>query len=384
VNGSTFHKKVALYLLNLTWFVPFFHARTTAENLGMSLFIFGLYPLIKNTKSVSLESIKTDHLNSWHYVLLGILFGVSFILRFQMALMTAGLFIWIFVMQRQIRWKTIPLMLGVILAIVANGYLDYWGYGTWTFSAWNYFYANLVQGVASGFGVSPWYYYITKTFAKGIPPLSLFYIISLFYLWVRHPKSLLTWSSFSFCFIHSYLGHKEIRFLFGMFFFIPFCYLIWAPFLTGKIKKFFIALVPVMFVLNTGALFISSIKPAFGPINMYRFLYHESPTVTKIYTLGVFRDQLRFYLKKPIEQVVIKDNVKRDMETLVNERPETVQWYLTDKYQDYLTIKDSKICTIKYASYPTWLLDMSLAKKALKRSKTWSLFRCELLSESGN
>jgi len=380
-SASSRHKKISLYLFFLCWYLPFFHARTTAENLGITFFIFAIYILFKGFQdlTISLSGFRPSKINASSCFVSGILLGLSFVLRFQMGIMIASLIIWLFLIKKMPITKVLILFIGIFTSIALNSIIDYWGYGVWTFTPWNYFYQNLILGVADGFGTSPWYYYLTKTLIKGIPPISLIWIVPLLYLWVSSPKHLITFLSLPFFLVHSYLGHKEIRFLFPMFIFFPFAYIYFTTFISQSfIKKIKLLIIPTI-IINCIALTISSFKPAFGPISLYKFLYHQNdPTISKIYTFGTFRDQLVFYLKSPIEQVVIPDNKSRDMVNIFNSHTENIQWFLTNKLDDIKKIQTfPKLCKLEFSLYPKWILNLDISKKIFKRSKTWALFRCQ-------
>jgi len=385
-----YYQNLMAFGLCTLWFLPFFHARTTAENFGISFFIFSLYPLIMKMplNAIQFSGLrpqlfnKSSAINQWSIpssiaFLVGLGFGASFIFRFQMAFMTFFTLLWFFLYSRIRVSNLVLISLGVFAFIGFNVVVDYWGYGEWTFSAWNYLYQNIFKGVAAGFGVSPWYYYLNKTLMKGIPPLSLFLLAPAIWLWFKRPGHILTWITLPYFAVHSMIGHKELRFIFAMGLFSP---VILAYFIesskfenlkTNKGIKFIVGLVLVQ---NFIALGISSFKPAYSPIKFYKHLYAKEEKITKIYTLSVFRDQLKFYLKGPIEQVVEKDRSK--LQAIINSNQE-VTWFLTDKFSDIeLFRKSFPQCTEDYLSYPNWIFKFNY-KNWLKRSKIWALYRCK-------
>ena len=360
--------KMALPLFFLLWYFPFFHARPSAENWGMVFFIFGLVPWLIKPKSSKL--------------LIGLLFGASFIVRFQMAFAIAPLWFWFAIIHKESAKNLALVAAGIVLAIIINIPLDYWGYGVWTFSAWNYFDHNILRGAASGFGVMPWYYYITKIFAKGIPPLSLIFIVPTLWCWIKRPKHWVTWVTLPFFVLHSAVGHKELRFLFGMGMLTPLMLGLMLDDLKLKWSRPLAAFSVLLVVINVAALLASSLRPAFTPIDMYKVLYHHPNPPKAMITFGEFRDQLPFYLQAPIEQIQVEDDETRDLEALAQRLPNPQSsWFLTDKLKDIEILSQNSACSVAYLGYPNWVFNLKrydLIYKLLEKSKTWALYQCAL------
>ncbi len=383
-------QNLTVFGLCTLWFLPFFQARTTAESFGISFFIFALYPLMMKIPRENLLlstlkptlSNKQSNLSIWGVsqftaLLIGLSFGASFIFRFQMAFMTFFTLLWFFLYSRIKISNLIMISLGVFMAMGLNVLIDFWGYGEWTFSAWNYLYQNIFKGVASGFGVSPWYYYLNKTLMKGIPTFSLIMIIPTIWLWIKRPGSILAWITLPYFAIHSLVGHKELRFIFAMGLFCPVIlayYLESKPLEKFKNQKWFRVLLTLAIIQNFAALAISSFKPAYSPINFYKHLYSKKETITQIYTLAVFRDQLKFYLKNPIKQIVEEDRSK--IKTIISNSSRPT-WFLTNKFHDIQLFRNEyKNCTEDYISYPNWVFKFNY-KNWLRRSKIWALYKCK-------
>ncbi|MCO4756066.1 MAG: hypothetical protein KC478_16410, partial [Bacteriovoracaceae bacterium] len=90
---------VFLYFLFTLWFLPFFHARTTAENLGISLFLIGMTPILARRNSVPWTVPAPLALIS------GIIFALSFVLRFQMSVMIFFSVLW-FPLFGKMKWSS--------------------------------------------------------------------------------------------------------------------------------------------------------------------------------------------------------------------------------------------------------------------------------------
>lgn len=366
------YEKLAIWLTATISYLPFFHARTTAENWGMSFFLLGMTLLLKQ----NLHKKEYYNISFSKCFLAGFLFGISFIFRFQMGIMVLTCALWFLVFRKFKIINFITLSLGIIFAIGINVILDYWGYGVWTFTPWNYLYHNLILGRASGFGVSPFWYYLTKTFSKGIPPLSLIYLFSFLFIWFKRPNSLLSWTTLPFLIIHSLIGHKELRFIFGLGSFLPLTIVILIGNFEKHISNFstrtwFKALIILVLIENFTFMTISSLKPAYTPMPFYKHLYFKEFTPKKMYTLRVFRDQLKFYLKRPIEWIYLKDQSK--IKDLIQTED---TWFLTNNYSDITMMRKFKNCNEDYISYPDWIFKFNY-RNWLNRSKIWALYICK-------
>lgn len=374
-------KKIALYAqisLYLFWFLPFFHVRSTTENFGALFFNLALALFLRSTpeneiKKTTLHFVKEKNLTLplLRTFFLGLLLGLSFIFRYQMSVMIASLFIWAFVQTSWSLKNLITIILGIALIILLSTLIDYWGYQQWTFTPWNYLYQNLFKGVASGFGVSPWWWYLKKSMVEAIPLFGLPILISAFYFLFYKRAHLLTWLLWPYFIVHSAIGHKELRFIFCLLYFA-----LLTLFLSYQdIKRplpYLRALLKLAIATNLIFLFIATLRPAFAPISFYRHLYDKKESIHKIYTLGVYRDQLKIYLKNPIELEVVSS--RDQIDGLISQN--TVTWFLSDKFSDFLEFEEKKECQIDFLMYPKWIKKFNWGHW-LSRSKVWGLIRCQ-------
>jgi GPI mannosyltransferase 3 len=375
-------KQIQKYILPLAMgisYFPFFHARATGENFGMTFYIFGLFLLLRKIPNKYFQVSKWRSIEYQESALSligsGFLLGLSFYFRFQMGIAVFFLLIWLLSFSKISLYRWSLVCLGILFSFAVNTLIDFWGYGVWTFSPWNYLYQNIALNKAAGFGVSPWYYYLTKTFSKSIPPLGLVFILPFFWVWFKRPKSLFTWITLPFFIIHGLIGHKELRFIFGLGSFLPLllpAFLDEIQFSKWKGNRWVKILLTIILIENFGFMAISSLRPAFSPIKFYKHVYQITPPITEMYTLGVFRDQLRFYLKKPIHWTNIKST--EEIQALILEKKNI--WILTSKYKDIKVIKDISNCQESYLSYPNWIFKFNYGNW-LKRSKIWGLYQCQ-------
>lgn len=343
-------KKITLWTLALLWYVPFFHARGTSEHFSTSFFIFGL-PFFLGEKS-------------WKNALLaGVFFGASFIFRYQMCVPVFFICLWqLFQKEKYITF----LALITVSFFAINGLssiVDYWGYGEWTFPPYQYLYWNIFEGKASSFGVDPWWKYFEKVITRGIPPISLPLFIGTLWFWWKKPLHLLTMISLPFFVVHSLIGHKEIRFLFGIGLFSP---LLFGLFLEKfqnllewkKTAKLIAGLAITLMI-------VSSVKVAYTPIGFYKDLYYSGLTPKVIYTSDVVRDPMWFYMREPFEfklldEIAFKEAIQK-----------TPGLYFSNNHnlQDDL----AKRCQVVHGTYPQWVLDL---KPSFIKMKYWGLYNC--------
>jgi len=200
-------RRAARWMLGLSlllWFVPFFNVRFSSENWSAAVMILGLVVVMRSA----------DHsLSPSHALLTGVLFGLAFLFRYQVALMIVGALGWLVIIRREPIKPLLLVGLGGLAALAFGVLLDRWFYGDWVFTPWNYFNANLIEGKAAMWGTLPWWGYF-KLLVE--PPRLLFgvlILVAFFGYFMLFPKSVLTWVSVPFLLVHMAISHKELRFL---------------------------------------------------------------------------------------------------------------------------------------------------------------------------
>jgi GPI mannosyltransferase 3 len=189
----------------LMWFMPFLSVRFSSENWSALALLGGIFLLL------------TPQKKPWTGPLLtGVLFGLSFWLRFQTAFALLGIGAWI-LWRRHWPLRDVLIALGGFLASVAvNIVTDCLFYGEWVLTPQRYFQVNLLENKAAEFGLEPWWWYLPETlrmltYPIGVPLFALFFLGA--HLLRKH---VLTWAIVPFFIGHSLIGHKELRFLFPM------------------------------------------------------------------------------------------------------------------------------------------------------------------------
>ena len=345
--------KIYSIALLFSWFIPVIHARASSENLSAAFIFVGIGFLMK--------SLKKDHFLLG--MLAGLFLGMGYLVKSQLAIAVA--FLWFRLVIFNFKsWRTSVSIAVAILVTIGLGFLvDKWGYGEWTFSTWNYFNVNILENRVSGFGIDPWWYYFKLTFMKGIPLISLPYILGSFFYWYKCWKSPITWLTAPFFFIHCLIGHKELRFIFLV--------VLLAPYMSISVlyayEKFSTRWIKLFVILNLVILIPASLKSANSSI---RFFKHISSSDIQ---------EFQAHGENPYSMVGLKmnfyfpDNLKV---TVFKDKPEDKEGYIFfrsgKKYFEYSERKD---CQLEYLSYPQWSLNFNIGNW-IGRSRVWSLWKC--------
>jgi phosphatidylinositol glycan class B len=214
-------KKYAVYVLSLLAFLPFMFVRTSSESLSSSFSMIGFALLILG--STPLPNEETDDIiyhRNYSLPLLfivGVMWGISFEFRYQVAFLIAGFVFWLFFIsirdKKQGAKSLAVLLCGIFIPIILCTLLDLWGYGTFTIAPWNYLYQNIFLHKASGFGTMPFYGYIQLMFENKTSFFMFIILPGCILGMLRYPKNPFSWGIAVFFLAHSLVAHKELRFL---------------------------------------------------------------------------------------------------------------------------------------------------------------------------
>lgn len=275
--SQPFQVKTLLIFSVLLWFLPYLHVRYSSESWGGLLFFFGLYVCLYTRWQPFAK-----------HLLGGVLMGLAFCFRFQMGFAIAGFLAWLF-FSRNMNAKTfLGLLIGGGFAAMAGVLSDYWLYGEWVISPYNYFYQNIVAGKAAGFGVSPFYAYITMFIERVVPPVSIVLLALLVLGCIKAWRSPWVWILVAFVLAHSVVGHKEFRFMFPMVALLPLlltCGLQklveWVRKLNAKTLAYSLR---AFVTLNVVLMGLSLLKPASGREALFKAFYmvHSDKHTAKI------------------------------------------------------------------------------------------------------
>ncbi|GAB4016867.1 MAG: hypothetical protein Fur0010_16980 [Bdellovibrio sp.] len=356
-------KKLAFWTFNLAWFVPYIHVRANSESLGLSLFLLGARCFLGSRKNG---------------LIAGLFFGLSYLARSQMAIAVAPLWLWSVIFEKNERKKQILSSLAIIVMIGLGILIDSWGYGEVTFSTYHYFRANFLEGALNHFGITPWYEYFRVIISRGFAPVSL--PLTLFTLagWWHFKKHPLTWITFPFFLFHSYLGHKELRFIFPI---LPLC-ILYFPMIVEKFEKYFEkksfkVTFKILAVMNLIVLAISISKPATNAMPFYEFMYDQKQ-IKELWAkdedpykmVGL---NIRYFRPSTLEKITeIKSLDEIPVSVVASDR-----FIFVKTGEDYFQLKSQSNCDLLFSSYPEWILNFNIGNW-IKRSRIWSLFNCQL------
>jgi phosphatidylinositol glycan class B len=200
---KTWYRLLSYFL----WFLPFINVRFSSESYA------GLTVLLSIATFYSCAKFKP--------YLMGLLFGLSFLFRFQSVFLIVGFFGWlIFIDKASLKFLLKLVVSGLAMVLVGIA-IDTWFYGTPTLSFYNYYLANVVYNKATGWGVSPWYFYITDTLRTMNAGMAVIIWTSIIYQFITNRHGLICWIVLPFLVAHCITPHKELRFLFPMANLIP-------------------------------------------------------------------------------------------------------------------------------------------------------------------
>lgn len=283
------------WLLLFGWCAVYSGIRFSGENwsgLTMALAML-LYPLEGQLGAGSFQ-VAAKKRPWFAYLGLGFLLGLAFLLRYQVAIMIVGFLAWLFLVGKE-KWHNLLLLVaGGLFAVLFGIVLDYWLYGEWVLSSWNYLAINLIEGKAATFGTAPWWAYFEEVFEKGFPPLSLFYILGTIAFCYRFRRDPITWIVVPFIVVHSILSRKDVRFLFPLLPLLP--VLVIAPVQSlfqqagneqqgwrTKIRKWGSRSIwakrwiKLMWFINFGLLASVCLRPVTTEVLVARFIYNHYP-----------------------------------------------------------------------------------------------------------
>lgn len=113
------------------------------------------------------------------------------------------------------------MLLAFTIVLALSTLLDSWFYHALVFTPWNYFQVNILNGVASSFGTSPWYFYFKLILTETILPIGAAVLFLIVVAVIENPKHVVVWVAVPFLLIHMLVPHKELRFLFPLINLVP-------------------------------------------------------------------------------------------------------------------------------------------------------------------
>jgi len=365
-------KQALVFCSFFLWFVPYIGVRFSAENFSGLLFFLALSFLLYIKDSV-------DKKNTLRLLIAGLFIGFAVFIRLQVALAVIALAASILLYRKwPIRYWVMLLISGVA-AIALSVVVDYWFYGQWVFTPYNYFNVNIIQHVAAKFGVTPWWYYITDFIAIGVPPISVV-LLPLFFvgLWQK-PRHLLSWIAVLFIAGHCFIGHKEMRFLFPVS--IAFIFLACTGFdammSRYPAKKIYRWAIPLFVSLNIAMLVIRLFMPAQEGMKYFEFLYNFTKKQNTIlvsshdpvYTLVGLK--VNFYKPQGLDERIIESTA--ELSAILHEANGRPVLFLSHEMTPGPLLDGYKTEKV-YCILPAWMSRMNF-NDWQSRSSIWTIYR---------
>lgn len=359
----------------LIWFFPFIHARTSGENLGSSLFWMGACLIAFSLEKAKRKPIELTQFPFW---VSGILFGLAFLVRFQTILLCVGLGLWcIFLARLKIKYL-IATLFGFLMAFGLGVVLDRLGYGTWTFTAWNYFNVNVIQDQMSQFSQRSAWFYVIRSIVT-LPPLSSLLFFGAMVGCFKKRSHFLVWTIFPYCVFHSYISNRDLRFLFPILPIVPILVAFGCSHLSLNFKsKFWSRVIQFSICENLVALMLVSTISACSAISFYSYIYKNFPNGLNLYTLNgdpyeMVRLKLNYY--KPAHyQYIWKSSIQEIQEAILSST-HPILFFDSDRTLLDHTPELKKVCRERFRIFPKWF-DQLKWIKGWSGQGLWTLYEC--------
>lgn len=372
-------QKWSVILLNIAWFLPFIHTRISQEALSGSILILGLMLILLGFYG----TYGTTDLSSRRSLTIGTLLGLAFLLQFQIFFILISFFCWMLLIRKPFFLKTYCLIfLGGFCAMILGVLVDFWGYGEWTFTPWNFVVESYSMINNGDFAYPRLWYYPYLIFKAGIPPLGLICMISFLWLWLSNPAHEFTWITFPYVVLLIVSGHKMLNDLYPIATFTPIVVVMMVTFIarliygTGKVAW---AFKNVLLFVNCCLLILIVIMPADVSIDFYRYTYDLKNPFTKVYLLDDY-DPFSLNRRSGNFYVTVRPAIEKidSLQELVEQNKKMTVWVFASRSEGHHKISSSNICLEKYLTYPKWAYRNQYVKKWLNKVRMLSLYKCNI------
>jgi phosphatidylinositol glycan class B len=404
-------RRIAILLCATLYFLPAFHARHSSENLSGSVFYIAFSILFlgesRLLKASSLQKILCG-------LGLGLLFGASFEIRYQVGFLVAGVYAyWLFFRVGRVGRASRPgqfsfltaMVTGTLLMIGLGTAIDHWGYGAWTFAPWNYFHYNLILNHVSDVDIHPAWDFFRTSFTETFPPLGTIILCSAVLTWISKPLHPITWGTFPLFLIHTIIGHKELRFLFPIAHAAPLLVVMYLDsdgllyrHVGSRFKNFNPKywLPPlkfcwrILYAINLIALAACTFLPVWMPARFYEQAYPLAEGYAKLNILYKDKDPyeilgIPLYFYRPQNLTEEHINSFDELQKRIDLRGQTGQsaepiWFF--QVGDELPADSGRLaqeCQLEIGSLPPWLTALIRIPSlhwATHRITNWTLYRC--------
>ena len=361
------------FFIATLWFFPYIHVRTSSENLAGIFLTFAFAYFLKSPETKS-EGRK--------YFGTGILFGFSFLARYQIALGLVGLAGYLLYRDRKILKEHLLLFLGFLCPLLFGLLLDRIGYGNWVFTPYRYFSVNLVEGVAATYNPYPSYQYLIWILELN-PLVSLPLFLGLVLYTVRKRIDAISAFIWSFFLLHCLISNKEYRFLFPILNLVPFLAvsgiaLAWPRFLaTAQKKKFWIPyVIMTLLAFAASSLRGAAINTLWVPQAVHD---HFDPNGMVLSQEDyVLNPQTSYYALPPhLEQTL---HSAADLEAGLKQYAHVkviLDGSLNDQLtQDLWSIAQQHSCKVIASGYPYFIYSFRNALPFLRNARLYVMYEC--------
>ncbi len=356
------NNNISKFFIFCFWFYAFLHARTSSENLSISMLIFGV---------IMFDKIFQSNQNNKYALSIssGIFLGLSIVLKYQIAVSVFCVSLWYLINKLNLNHfkYLITCSFFLIFTLLVSLLFDYYGYGHWHNTYFKYYYANFEAKWFENFGNDPWWYYSKIILEKFFPPVSILVFISFIFFWYKQPKSIFTYISLPVILILSSLSNKELRFLFPVLIFFPFV----LSYFFSNTKIFFFKIFIINFVLFFNFLFmIVLFIPATEQVKIYKFLFYN---INKEENSKVFYYEDNPYIIDDLEPKFYTSFLpkisKYDEKTNINN-----SFLIIRKYELIEKLINNKNCNLVHSVYPQKIINLN--KNWRDRSFNWYVLKC--------
>jgi phosphatidylinositol glycan class B len=194
--------KVYIVLSYLLWFLPFLHVRFSSEGWSGIALVFMVSAVLQRGSSWAIRA--------------GIFAGIAILCRPPTGLIVLSAIAWILIIRKERLTDVFKYTAGTLLTLALGLLLDRAFYGHFTPTTWNYVGMGLTGSGAPVFDQLPWYYYPPWIVKYAIPPIGAIILLALLTLLVKRPQHLAVWCTVPYVVAHSFIPHKELRFLYPL------------------------------------------------------------------------------------------------------------------------------------------------------------------------
>ena len=382
-------KRHRFYLLLLScflWFNPYLEIHFASEIWSGIFFTVGLclaVPLFEQPEISFKKALPT-------LLFVGVLWGISFWCRFQIAFAIAGLALWILFFRRR-KWLYLFLpLVSFAVVVVCCIQLDSWFYDTFVITPQRYYVINIVQNIAATrWGSQPWYFYFIAFLGNGVPPGSLILLGLVIASFATRYDNPLLWPLAFFVVGHVVVAHKELRFLFPMIFLLPVCAILCleAPSFIARLEKIparvLRAILRVTVTVNILALAFVIMRNTTGISGLYKYLYdrvEQKPATIVTLTDGPFvsGDLVINYYKPPNLKMV---KITEPDSLLSYFKRNTANVYLFHDGTALPADLDSLHAFTRVYTTSPRILEFKGIRGKVSKFSTWSLYQAKAVTD---